>query len=38
MTKANEWPFSFYQRDVENFERKKNYVPDLEVMEDCGKF
>jgi len=23
---------------VENYERKKNFVADLEVMEDCGKF
>lgn len=38
MTRANEKPFSFYHRDVENYERKKNHVPDLEVMEDCGKF
>lgn len=38
MTRANEKPFSFYQRDVANYEEKKNFVPDLEVMEDCGKF
>lgn len=38
MTRANEKPFSFYQWDVENYEQKKNYIPDLEVMEDCGKF
>ena len=38
MTWANERPFSFYSRDVESYEQRKNFVADLEVMEDCGKF
>jgi len=38
MTRANEKPFSFYHRDLEAYEQRKNFIPDLEVMQDCGKF